>query len=65
MGPLKMENAYKFPNMRCRAWACKTNLLSNMALRGFGLPQAGPITESCITEVAAKCGLPPEKVTLN
>lgn len=65
MGLLKMENAYKFPNLRCRAWACRTNLPSNTALRGFGFPQTGLITESCITEVAAKCGLSPEKVKLN
>uniref|UniRef100_A0A8C3YFZ8 aldehyde oxidase n=1 Tax=Catagonus wagneri TaxID=51154 RepID=A0A8C3YFZ8_9CETA len=66
MGLLKMENAYKFPNLRCRAWACRTNLPSNTALRGFGFPQTGLITESCIVEVAAKCGLSPEKVrTIN
>ncbi|KAB1279006.1 Aldehyde oxidase 1 [Camelus dromedarius] len=66
MGLLKMENAYKFPNLRCRGWACRTNLPSNTALRGFGFPQTGLITESCITEVAAKCGLSPEKVrTIN
>uniref|UniRef100_A0A8P0PGC1 FAD-binding PCMH-type domain-containing protein n=1 Tax=Canis lupus familiaris TaxID=9615 RepID=A0A8P0PGC1_CANLF len=59
MGLLKMENAYKFPNLRCRAWACRTNLPSNTALRGSGFPQAGLITGSCTTEVAARCGLPP------
>ncbi|XP_035954386.2 aldehyde oxidase isoform X2 [Halichoerus grypus] len=64
MGLLKMENAYKFPNLRCRAWVCRTNLPSNTALRGFGFPQAGLITESCITEVAARCGLAPEKVRM-
>uniref|UniRef100_A0A8C5L665 aldehyde oxidase n=1 Tax=Jaculus jaculus TaxID=51337 RepID=A0A8C5L665_JACJA len=62
MGLLKMDNAYKFPNLRCRGWACRTNLPSNTAFRGFGFPQAGLITEACITEVAAKCGLPPEQV---
>lgn len=62
MGVLKMDNAYKFPNLRCRVWTCRTNLPSNTALRGFGFPQAGLITEVCITEVAAKCGLTPEKV---
>ncbi|XP_049743723.1 aldehyde oxidase [Elephas maximus indicus] len=64
MGILKMDNAYKFPNLRCRGLACRTNLPSNTALRGFGFPQAGLITESCITEVAAKCGLSPEKVRM-
>ncbi|EGW11977.1 Aldehyde oxidase, partial [Cricetulus griseus] len=66
MGLLKMDNGYKFPNLRCRGWACKTNLPSNTALRGFGFPQAGLVTEVCITEVAVKCGLSPEQVrTIN
>ncbi|XP_036174431.1 aldehyde oxidase isoform X1 [Myotis myotis] len=64
MGILKLDNAYKFPNLRCRGWACRTNLPSNTALRGFGFPQAGLITEACITDVAAKCGLSPEKVRM-
>ena len=64
-GLQKLENTYKFPNLRCRGWVCRTNLPSNTALRGFGFPQAELITEACITEVAAKCGLPPEKVMLN
>ncbi|XP_010615879.1 aldehyde oxidase 1-like isoform X1 [Fukomys damarensis] len=62
MGLLKTENAYKFPSLRCRGRACRTNLPSNTALRGFGFPQAGFITESCIVEVAAECGLSPEEV---
>ncbi|KAK1336525.1 hypothetical protein QTO34_002556 [Cnephaeus nilssonii] len=66
MGLLKLDNAYKFPNVRCRGWACRTNLPSNTALRGFGFPQAGLITEACITDVAAQCGLSPEEVrTIN
>lgn len=66
MGLLKLDNAYKFPNLRCRGWACRTNLPSNTALRGFGFPQAGLVTEACITEVAIKCGLSPEQVrTIN
>lgn len=65
MGLLKLDNAYKFPNVRCRGWACRTNLPSNTALRGFGFPQAGLITEACITDVAAQCGLSPEEVRLN
>ncbi|KAH0511700.1 Aldehyde oxidase 1 [Microtus ochrogaster] len=66
MGLLKTENAYKFPNLRCRGRVCKTNLPSNTAFRGFGFPQAGLVTEVCITEVAIKCGLSPEQVrTIN
>ncbi|XP_044525600.1 aldehyde oxidase-like [Gracilinanus agilis] len=64
LGILKLDNAYKIPNLRCRGLACKTNLPSNTAFRGFGYPQAALITESCITKVAAQSGLPPEKVRM-
>ncbi|NXC42818.1 AOXA oxidase, partial [Penelope pileata] len=59
---LKMDNAYKIPNLRCWAYACKTNLPSNTAFRGFGFPQSGLVTETWITGVADKTGLSPEKI---
>ncbi|KAI1237061.1 hypothetical protein IHE44_0014316 [Lamprotornis superbus] len=59
---LKMDNAYKIPNLRCWAYACKTNLPSNTAFRGFGFPQSGLVTETWITDVADKTGLAPEKI---
>uniref|UniRef100_A0A8C2TUD2 Aldehyde oxidase 1 n=1 Tax=Coturnix japonica TaxID=93934 RepID=A0A8C2TUD2_COTJA len=59
---LKMDNAYKIPNLRCWAYACKTNLPSNTAFRGFGFPQSGLVTETWITGIAEKTGLSPEKV---
>nr|KAF6336124.1 hypothetical protein mMyoMyo1_000773 [Myotis myotis] len=59
---LKLENAYKIRNLRFRGRACMTNLPSNTAFRGYGFPQGTLVTESCITAVAAKCGLLPEKV---
>ncbi|XP_008831690.1 aldehyde oxidase 2 [Nannospalax galili] len=59
---LKLENAYKIRNLRFRGRACMTNLPSNTAFRGFGFPQGTLVTESCITAVAAKCGLPPEMI---
>ncbi|XP_017506713.3 aldehyde oxidase 2 [Manis javanica] len=59
---LKLENAYKIRNLRFRGRACMTNLPSNTAFRGFGFPQGTLITESCITAVAAKCGLLPEEI---
>uniref|UniRef100_A0A8C3E551 xanthine dehydrogenase n=1 Tax=Corvus moneduloides TaxID=1196302 RepID=A0A8C3E551_CORMO len=58
---LKMDNAYKIPNLRCWACVCKTNLPSNTAFRGFGFPQSGLVTETWITDVADKTGLLPEK----
>ncbi|XP_024419655.2 aldehyde oxidase 2 isoform X2 [Desmodus rotundus] len=59
---LKLENAYKIQNLRFRGRACMTNLPSNTSFRGFGFPQGLLLIESCIAAVAAKCGLPPEKV---
>ncbi|XP_072468932.1 aldehyde oxidase 4-like isoform X1 [Notamacropus eugenii] len=59
---LKSENAYDIPNFRCRGRACKTNLPSNTAFRGFGYPQGTLAVENYITAVAFHCGLPPEKV---
>uniref|UniRef100_A0A452HK53 FAD-binding PCMH-type domain-containing protein n=1 Tax=Gopherus agassizii TaxID=38772 RepID=A0A452HK53_9SAUR len=59
---LKTDNAYKIPNLRIRGRACKTNLPSNTAFRGFGFPQSGLFTESWITTVATQTGLPQEKI---
>ncbi|XP_072274825.1 aldehyde oxidase-like [Pyxicephalus adspersus] len=59
---LKMDSAYHFPNLHCRAKACKTNLPSNTAFRGFGFPQTGLVTETIMDAIAAKCGLPPDQV---
>uniref|UniRef100_A0A8D2KX09 FAD-binding PCMH-type domain-containing protein n=1 Tax=Varanus komodoensis TaxID=61221 RepID=A0A8D2KX09_VARKO len=59
---LKMDNAYKVPNIRCHAHVCKTNLPSNTAFRGFGFPQGGLFTEVWMTRIAARCGLLPTQV---
>uniref|UniRef100_A0A8C5QJ37 aldehyde oxidase n=1 Tax=Leptobrachium leishanense TaxID=445787 RepID=A0A8C5QJ37_9ANUR len=56
------DSGYKLPNVRCKGTACKTNLPSNSAFRGFGYPQAAFVTETWMSEIAVKCGLPPEKV---
>uniref|UniRef100_A0A2K6CJH7 FAD-binding PCMH-type domain-containing protein n=1 Tax=Macaca nemestrina TaxID=9545 RepID=A0A2K6CJH7_MACNE len=42
--------------------ACKTNLPSNTAFRGFGFPQGTVVVEAYITAVASQCNLPPEEV---
>nr|XP_033800981.1 aldehyde oxidase 1-like isoform X2 [Geotrypetes seraphini] len=62
LATLKLDNAYNFPNVKSHALACKTNLPSNTAFRGFGFPQIAFITEIWIDAVAARCGLSPEKV---
>uniref|UniRef100_A0A8C9WEF3 Aldehyde oxidase 6 n=1 Tax=Scleropages formosus TaxID=113540 RepID=A0A8C9WEF3_SCLFO len=50
---LHIDNAYSVPNLRGRATACKTNLPSNTAFRGFGVPQSMLVVESVINDVRA------------
>lgn len=59
---LKVDNAYNILNLRVRGHACKTNLPSNTAFRGFEFPHAGLFVEACIVAVATQTGLPHEKV---
>ncbi|XP_015986617.2 aldehyde oxidase 4 isoform X2 [Rousettus aegyptiacus] len=59
---LKSENAYYIPNFRCRGKACKTNLPSNTAFRGFGFPQVTVVVEAYVAAVATQCDLLPEEV---
>ena len=51
---LHSDNAYFIPHMRVRARACKTNLPSNTAFRGFGGPQGVAGIESIIEDIAAE-----------
>ncbi|KAF5273874.1 hypothetical protein FQA39_LY00989 [Lamprigera yunnana] len=46
------ENAYKIPNTRVIGYACKTNLPSNTAFRGFGGPQGMFASEHFIRDIA-------------
>ncbi|XP_060113087.1 aldehyde oxidase 3-like [Heteronotia binoei] len=55
-------NAYDIPNFRCRGRACKTNLPSSIAFRGFGFPQSALSAEMWVSAVADELGLPHDKV---
>uniref|UniRef100_A0A674CKV0 Aldehyde oxidase 6 n=1 Tax=Salmo trutta TaxID=8032 RepID=A0A674CKV0_SALTR len=59
---LHLDNAYNVPNLRGRSVACKTNLPSNTAFRGFGVPQSMLVTENMINDVAMKLGCNAEEV---
>ncbi|MGN6627203.1 MAG: xanthine dehydrogenase molybdopterin binding subunit, partial [Tepidisphaeraceae bacterium] len=54
---LHSDNAYYLPNVRIRARACRTNLPSNTAFRGFGGPQGIAGIESIIEDIAAELEL--------
>ncbi|XP_075466161.1 aldehyde oxidase 1-like [Ascaphus truei] len=60
---IKMDSAYSFPNLTCRATACKTNLPSNTGFRGFGFPQTALVVETIMDAVAMKCQLPPHQLS--
>lgn len=59
---LHLDNAYNVPNLRGRSVACKTNLPSNTAFGGFGVPQSMLVTENMINDVAMKLGCNAEEV---
>ncbi|XP_029303135.1 LOW QUALITY PROTEIN: aldehyde oxidase 1-like [Cottoperca gobio] len=59
---LHFDNAYNIPNLRGRAAACRTNLPSNTAFRGFGVPQSTVVVENMINDVAAVLGRPADQI---
>uniref|UniRef100_A0A673CXA8 xanthine dehydrogenase n=1 Tax=Sphaeramia orbicularis TaxID=375764 RepID=A0A673CXA8_9TELE len=59
---LHMDNAYNIPHLRGSGAACRTNLPSNTAFRGFGVPQSLMFVENMITDVSMVLGLPADKV---
>lgn len=59
---LHMDNAYQIPNLRGQGVACRTNLPSNTAFRGFGVPQTMLVVESMLNDVAAKLDRTAEEI---
>lgn len=59
---LHMDNAYNIPNLRGCAAACRTNLPSNTAFRGFGVPQSILVVENMVNDVAVVLGRPADQV---
>ncbi|XP_036417928.1 aldehyde oxidase 3-like [Colossoma macropomum] len=59
---LHMDNAYNILNLRGQSAACKTNLPSNTAFRGFGVPQTLMVIENMINDVAMALGRPAEEI---
>ncbi|KAM9820262.1 aldehyde oxidase 6 [Neosynchiropus ocellatus] len=59
---LHLDNAYKIPNLRGKASACRTNMPSNTSFRGFGVPQGLLVVENMIQEVAMLLQKPADQV---
>uniref|UniRef100_A0AAR2IZF2 FAD-binding PCMH-type domain-containing protein n=1 Tax=Pygocentrus nattereri TaxID=42514 RepID=A0AAR2IZF2_PYGNA len=51
---LHMDNAYNILNLRGQSAACKTNLPSNTAFRGFGVPQTPWLHCGCASSCLTK-----------
>ncbi|XP_034035004.1 aldehyde oxidase 6 isoform X3 [Thalassophryne amazonica] len=59
---LHMDNAYNIPHLCGRSAACRTNLPSNTAFRGFGVPQSLFVVENMINDVAMVLRRPADQV---
>nr|XP_015813530.2 aldehyde oxidase 6 isoform X1 [Nothobranchius furzeri] len=59
---LHLDNAYDIPNLRGFSVACRTNLPSNTAFRGFGVPQGVLVVENMINDVAMALGRPADQI---
>ncbi|CAM9401688.1 unnamed protein product, partial [Discosporangium mesarthrocarpum] len=61
-----IDNCYRWPNLRCAGWVCKTNQASHTAFRGFGGPQGMLVTETVMDHLASAVGMPAKVIrTLN
>ncbi len=58
------DNAYFLPSVSVTSYRCRTNTVSNTALRGFGGPQGMMGIERVIDEIAHSLGLDPLDVRL-
>jgi xanthine dehydrogenase large subunit len=56
------DNAYYLPNVNVKSWRCRSNTVSNTALRGFGGPQGMMGIERVIDAIAAHLGKDPFEV---
>uniref|UniRef100_A0A8D0ART7 Aldehyde oxidase 1 n=1 Tax=Sander lucioperca TaxID=283035 RepID=A0A8D0ART7_SANLU len=61
---LHIDNAYNIPNLRGRGAACRTNLPSNTAFRGFGVPQSIMVLENMLNDVAMVLGRPIREINM-
>lgn len=59
---LHMDNAYNIPNLRGWAATCRTNLPSNTAFRGFGVPQGLMVVENMVNDVAMVLERPADQI---
>jgi xanthine dehydrogenase large subunit len=50
-------NSYFIPNVKARAYSCRTNLPPNTAFRGFGGPQGMFVIEAAIAKAARALGI--------
>ena len=57
-----VDNAYNIPNITIMARACRTNLASNTAFRGFGRPQGMMVMEQIMSRVANHLDLPQDEI---
>ncbi|XP_050537664.1 xanthine dehydrogenase/oxidase isoform X2 [Daktulosphaira vitifoliae] len=57
-----IANVYFVPNLKVSGYACKTNLPSNTAFRGFGAPQGMYFAEAIVERIATKLNINPNSI---
>ena len=57
------SSVYHIPAFCMKGRLCKTNISSNTAYRGFGVPQVQLVMENIMTDIAIKCGISQVQVT--
>ena len=57
-----VDNCYLLPNVKVVGRACRTNMVSHTAFRGFGGPQGMLVIEEILARVAGRLGLAPHVV---
>lgn len=55
-------NSYFVPNVKARAYSCRTNLPPNTAFRGFGGPQGMFVIEAAIAKAAEQLNISPSVI---
>ncbi|HBM16608.1 MAG TPA: xanthine dehydrogenase [Lentisphaeria bacterium] len=59
---LHVSSSYFIPNLKAMAVSCKTNLPSNNAFRGFGVPQGVFVIETAIEHASEVMGVDPSVI---
>ncbi|VDM39335.1 unnamed protein product [Toxocara canis] len=56
---MNSDSCYRVPHMKSKCYPCKTNIASNTAMRGYGIPQAYYLMEVAISHLVQEAHIDP------